>query len=153
MKLSNLALVVFCAVLPGHAAFADASCSKPDLENFIRESEKDFMKSFASKDTTVLKGILADDFAIVLDHYYLRKEGFIDYIESGTGKFDESFLNWTEVRIFGDSAVSQGDSGWMKGEKGTPEGGQFSWIDVWVCRDGDWQIAAAQFFTSVGDRP
>jgi hypothetical protein len=153
MKLSKLALVALCAALPGHAAFADASCARPDLEKFIRDSEEDFMKSFASKDTTVLKRILADDFAIVMNDYYLRKDSFIDYVEKGTGKFDESFLGMTEVRIFGDSAVSQGDSGWSRGEKGTPEGGQFSWIDVWVCRDGNWQIAAAQFFTSVGDHP
>ncbi|HEX4293023.1 MAG TPA: nuclear transport factor 2 family protein [Rhizomicrobium sp.] len=153
MKLSKLALVALCAVLPGHAAFADASCARPDLEKFIRNSEGDFAKSFASRDTAVLKRILADDFAIVLDHYYLRKDSFIDYIESGTGKFEESSLNFTEVRLFGDSAVSQGASGWMRDENGTPAGGQFSWIDAWVCRDGNWQIAAAQFFTSVGDRP
>lgn len=152
MKASGLALAILCAALPSHAASADEPCAKPDLEKFVRDSEEDFAKSFATKDTTVLKRILADDFAIVLDHYYLRKGSFIEYIESGTGKFEESNFGYTEVRIFGDSAVSQGNDGWTREENGAPAAGQFSWIDAWVCRNGDWQIAAAQFFTSVDVR-
>lgn len=53
----------------------------------------------------------------------------------------DSTLDNVEVRFFGDTAVAHGDETWVKKDGTT---GRYVWTDIWVRRNGEWQIVAAQ---------
>jgi hypothetical protein len=46
-----------------------------------------------------------------------------------------------EVKFYGETAIAYGDETWLKEDGST---GRWVWTDIWVRRDGNWQIVAAQ---------
>jgi hypothetical protein len=115
--------------------------TQQEVERYIVESEDAWAKSVATKDASVVKRILADDFIWVLDGRVVDKRTAVKWAEAGPGEFLSNDPDYVHVRFFGNTAVAQGSETWTK--KGG-ERGKFVWTDTWVKRADCWQIVNAQ---------
>ena len=110
-------------------------------EEYIIECSRDWAESVVTGDRTKRRVYFADDFVgtdTAGNRYdkaaITRETGPAQYIVSNT-------LNDVEVRFFGETAVVHGDETWVRKDGTT---GRYVWTDIWVRRDGEWQIVAAQ---------
>ena len=108
---------------------------------YIVECSRDWAETVVTGDRTKRKIYFADDFVGTsttggkYDKAAITREtGPAKYIISNT-------LNDVDVRFFGETAVVHGDETWVKKDGST---GRYVWTDIWVRRDGNWQIVAAQ---------
>ena len=115
-----------------------------DVERYIVESERQLAESVATGDTTALERILADDFVGVdpIGGFY-DKATMISHTRLGPKYFVSNHANEIKVRFYGDTAVAQGSQTWER-RSGEPLRGRFVWTDMWVRRNGNWQIVAAE---------
>ena len=62
--------------------------------------------------------------------------------ETGPSKvYVSNNINNIKVSFYGETAVAHGDEIWVKKDGST---GRWVWTDVWVRRNGSWQMIAAQ---------
>jgi len=135
----------FLAVL---ASSGCSSLSQDASEKYIRDGESQWAESVATNDASVLKRILADDFVWVYPSgtriLWTKAETIAD-AEAGPGDFVSDHLDEIHVRFFGDTAIAQGSESWVQIDKsGKVTKGRFVWTDVWLLRNGQWQIVQAQ---------
>lgn len=145
MKMSSFTVTVTAALaflVPAMALAASRDClSQKEAEQYIVASEAAWAASVATNDSSVVKRILADDVVWVMDGEVIDKRAAISGAEEGPGDFVSNRLLYAHVRIFGDMAVVQGSEAWE--QKGGNKG-RFVWTDTWLCRNGQWQIIAAE---------
>jgi ketosteroid isomerase-like protein len=112
---------------------------------YIEMSERQWAESVATNDSSVLERILADDFMWVYpDGKGMNKAQTIADARSGPGPFVSDHLDGISVRFFGKTAVAQGSESWVQRDAAGERRGRFVWTDVWVKRNGQWQIVAAE---------
>lgn len=145
MKTSSYAIYVATAlafIVPMTAVAASHGClSQKEAERYIVASEAAWAASVPTNDPSVVKRILADDVVWVLDGEVIDKRAAVSGAEQGPGDFVANRLLYAHVRIFDNMAVVQGSEAWEK-KAGTK--GRFIWTDTWLCRNGQWQIIAAE---------
>ena len=113
-----------------------------EAERYIVESERQWAESVANGDTTVIQGILADDFVGVDPNArQYDKSVMISDKRNAPKDFVSNHLNNVKVRFYGDTAIAQGDESW---QRHSGERGRFVWTDTWIRRNGRWQIVAAE---------
>jgi hypothetical protein len=132
--LSTLLALLGCATRP-----YDES-----VEKTILDGARAWAESLATGDTEVLERIIAHDFVGTAPrgNRYTKRQ-LIEATKGAAKVFASNTLGKVTVRVFGDTAVAQGEEDWVKHE-GEPISGRFVWTDVWVLRNGTWQIVAAQ---------
>ncbi|HWZ63471.1 MAG TPA: nuclear transport factor 2 family protein [Steroidobacteraceae bacterium] len=114
--------------------------SRAEAEKYIRDSSSAWAESVATNDASVVKRILADDFVWVREGEVLDKHRAVFGALQGPGDFVSNYLDYANVRFFGDTAVVQGSETWTRTGG---RSGQCVFVDTWVRRDGIWQIVAA----------
>lgn len=121
-----------CSAQGGH----DASALKT-----ICDLERAWGQAFVTSDASVARQMLAADFIGVSTKgkLYRKTDEIADISSPSHMKSD--VLNDVVVRFYGDTAIAQGSDSWVarNGRKG-----RFVWTDVWLKRDGRWQIVAAE---------
>lgn len=141
-RYAMFAATALAFIAPAVAIAASPDCrSHKEAERYIAASEAEWAASVPTNDSSVVKRILADDVVWVLDGDVVDKRAAIRGAEEGPGDFVANHLLYAHVRIFGDMAVVQGSEAW---EKKGGDKGRFVWTDTWLCRDGQWQIIAAE---------
>jgi ketosteroid isomerase-like protein len=111
-----------------------------ELQQFVT-LEEDWMKAVARKDVDALNRFMADEFTLTSAYStgnVITKEEFIKNIQS-VKQNELSFYNAT-LGIYGDVAILKArikDNYTMNGED---RSGDYLITDVWVKRDGRWQI-------------
>jgi hypothetical protein len=112
-----------------------------DAEKELIQLEKDFAEATLKHDREFYDRILADDWInIHEDGSVGTKQGDAAHkSEYDTATFDD-----IKVRVYGDSAVAVGrySVGWTEGGQRSAVSGRFT--DVWVRRNGRWQIVSSQ---------
>lgn len=110
-------------------------------EAYIIECSRDWAESVVTGDRSKRKIYFADDFVgtsttgVRYDKAAITKEtGPATFIISNT-------LDHVEVRFYGDTAIALGEETWVKKDGSS---GHYVWTDVWLYRNGEWQIVAAQ---------
>ena len=110
-------------------------------EGYIIECSRDWAETVVTGDRTKRKIYFADDFVGTsttgtrYDKAAIVKEtGPATYIISNT-------LDSVDVRFYGDTAVALGEETWVKKDGSS---GRYIWTDIWLYRNGQWQIVAAQ---------
>jgi hypothetical protein len=118
--------------------------STEGVERTILDGDQAWAESLVTGDTEVLERIIANDFVGTSPrgNRYTKGE-LIGSTKDAPKVFASNTLGKVTVRVFGDVAVAQGEENWVK-HKGEPIRGRFVWTDVWVLRNGKWQIVAAQ---------
>ena len=141
MKLLTLIIVVLTLCLNGvnAATLTDEEYAK--AEKYIIECATDWANTVVTGDKSRRKIYFAEDFTGTEpngDRY--GKKDRIN--ETGPSKiYVSNNINNIKVSFYGETAVAHGDEIWVKKDGST---GRWVWTDVWVRRNGSWQLIAAQ---------
>ena len=137
---------LFAIAAAGSVAATSAtaqSYSKRDAEKYIMDSERAWTASSVSGDRSVAERILAHDyFGILPDGSVVDRNGALAAY-SEPPRYQSNYIASLHVRFFGDTAIAQGAETWTL-RSGSPRSGQFIWTDVWVVRNGRWQIVNSE---------
>ena len=146
-KLLRLFGFMTCICLFANCTNAPTKAAKIDyekVEQYIKESEKQWAESVASGDSTVIERILADDFiGVDPEGNQYNKQQMVHDTRNAPKYFKSNHLNDIKIRFYGNTAVAQGDETWVR-YSGQQLTGRFVWTDTWVFRNDKWQIVAAE---------
>jgi len=117
-----------------------------DVEATIKKIEQELTDTIVKSDTSAFEKYLASDYlGIGPDGATQNKSEFLSDVKSGTLKLESSEMSDMKVQVSDpDMAVvvyRSNDKGTYKGKDIT---GEYRWLDVFVKRDGKWQIAIDQ---------
>ena|SRR5690349_5156672 len=118
-----------------------------DIEHMLCDLEGQWTASSVSGDPSIPKRLLAEDYyGVFPDGSVVNKSEALESF-SEPSPFLSNRLETCHVRVFGNVAVAQGSESWtLKPEtrRGKPTHGQYIWLDVWVNRNGKWQIVNSE---------
>jgi ketosteroid isomerase-like protein len=151
---TNMVLAIAAAIaiaqLPGYAAGTDRSSG----EQQIKKLEQDWVNAMVKRDGAFLQKIEADDYTLTgPDGKVLTKQEDIKNTTEGDTIFDDIKIEKLKVRLYGDTAVVNGEN-MVKahskdGDLEEDLSGPYSWTDVFVKENGQWK-AVATHVTAVG---
>ena len=137
-----------CAQAPEPAAektyAAAISATAEDAVAVITQLEKDWVAAIVKKDVPVLERVLAADFRGTspgADTYF--KTDAINDLTSGDYAVKAMDLDEIVVKVYGDTAVSFTSQAETSKYLGKDTSGHYHFTDVWVRRDGRWQVVAS----------
>ena len=117
-----------------------------DVEATVKKIEQEILDGILKSDTSAVEKYLTSDYlGIGPDGATQNKSEFLADIKSGALKLESSTMSDIKIQVADpDMAVvvyRTNDKGTYKGKDIT---GQYRWLDVFVKRDGKWQIAIDQ---------
>src|SRR5437867_8253163 len=141
-----LTLVVALALPTIMLAKEKETGASADVEATIKKIEQELTDSLLKSDTSAFEKYLASDYlGIGPEGVTQNKSELLPDIKSGTLKLESSMLSDMKVQVAeADMAVvvyRSTDKGTYKGKDVT---GEYRWLDIFVKRDGKWQIAIDQ---------
>ena len=133
---------------PATQAKEGAAVQRPsdaESEAYMRKAEEDWANLAVKANPGLMERILADDYVGVSSENEVRDKA--KYLkdaaaEKYSGKFTSSKLDYVNYRHFGDTVLAQGAES-VKRADGSPDL-KLIWTDVWMWRDGKWQVVASQ---------
>jgi ketosteroid isomerase-like protein len=145
MKLITVVALVTIAALVGPSKAEKAGGPSGKTEEEIQELHNKLIQAQLNSDIAALDRLLADD------HIFTNPLGVVQTkaqrlaeIQSGSRKLELFSVTDVQVRVYGDTAVVTGRA-MLKGQRqGQDISGQFRGIDVYVKKQGRWQVVAAQ---------
>jgi ketosteroid isomerase-like protein len=111
----------------------------------VEAAEMARFKAQTSGDLNALDGLLGDD--LVYTHSSAAVDSKASYVESmrsGALKYQTIEPRELKVRVFGTTAIITGAAHITAVSKGQPVDNQLRYTDVWVLRDGRWQMVSWQ---------
>jgi len=117
-----------------------------DVEATVKKIEQEMLDGILKSDTSPAEKYLTSDYlGIGPDGVTQNKSEFLSDIKSGALKLESSKYSDMKVQV-GDADMAvvvyrSDDKGTYRGKDVT---GQYRWLDVFVKRDGKWQIAIDQ---------
>jgi hypothetical protein len=118
--------------------------SDAESEAYMRKAEEDWAAVSVRKMPGLLERIIADDYVGVNSDNVVRdKTKMIALAAAGpSGKYGSSKLDYVHYRHFGDTVLAQGGESLQRNDGGPDL--SLIWTDVWMWRDGKWQVVASQ---------
>ena len=114
-----------------------------NVEQTIRQLEKERSQASLRGDITALERIIAEDFNAVGSSGAIRnKAQWLADHKSGVLKVESQTFDNVNVRVYGDAAVVTGLTTQKGQDRGKDISGQFRFTRVYVKRNGQWQIVA-----------
>lgn len=114
-------------------------------EEEVKAAEQAWFEGITKNDFAKLQKVLAGDL------YYLHSTGVVDtkasYIESmksGKQKYAAGKLNDLKVRVYGNTAVVNGDANFEFVTAGKPGKAHLKYTHVFVKNGGEWQLVSHQ---------
>ncbi len=147
MKYHHLILTLAVVLaLPTIALAKEKGTGATADEATLKKIEQELTDTIVKSDTSAFEKYLASDYlGIGPDGVTQNKSELLADIKSGTLKLESSTMSDMKVQVAGpDMAVvvyRSTDKGTYKGKDVT---GEYRWLDVFVKRDGKWQIAIDQ---------
>lgn len=113
------------------------------VEQTLAKMEQDWVDASLKKDTAFVDRLLADDYVgIGSDGSVWTKSMQIDVLRTGELKFDSVNIDGIKVRVFGDTAVVTYGQTEKSQYQGKDTSGRTTWTDIYVKRNGKWQLVA-----------
>jgi len=145
VKLITVMALVMIAALVGPSKAEKARGPSGKTEEEIQELHNKLIQAQLNSDIAALDLIMADD------HIFTNPLGVVQTkaqrlaeIQSGSRKLEVFSVTDVQVRVYGDTAVVTSRA-MLKGQRqGQDISGQFRGIDVYVKKQGRWQVVAAQ---------
>lgn len=130
--------------VPGNQAAAAQRPSDKEAEAYMWKAEEDWAAQAVRPVPGLMERILADDYTGVSSKGDVRTKAdqIKDQAEPLTGTYVSSKLDYVHYRHFGDTVIAQGQES-LKRADGKPDL-RLIWNDIWMFRDGKWQIVASQ---------
>ena len=129
---------------PAPAPALAAPSSPEAVEKEITELEQKWVAAIIAKDAPALDGLLAADFnGTSPTGVTFPKADAIEDLKSGTYVVESMALDELSVNVYGDTAVvftSQQEKSKYDGKENS---GHYHFTNVWVKRDGKWQVVAS----------
>ena len=116
-----------------------------DAEQAVRAAELARFKAQTTGDLQALDGLLAED--LVYTHSSAQvdsKATYVGSMKSGALKYQTIEPREMKVRVYGDTAVITAAAHITAISNGQPVDNQLRYTDVWVLRDGRWQMVSWQ---------
>lgn len=134
-----------CSSGDRHERTEDRQAQRPsdaDAEAYMRKAEADWAALPPKEQPALLGRILADDFVAVGTKGAVRNKAEQIEADLNAPPAPPAMLDYVRYRHFGDTVLAQG-------QETSPAGKDQSattlvWTDVWMFRNGKWQIVAAQ---------
>ena len=124
----------------GAAVMTDAD--RATIEEQLYEMEYEWVGANQSGDGSVLDRLFAEDFIYTIDDGTLYlKDAFIELAERDAGSVDSIRIQDMETRWYAGTAVVTGVGvDYWTDESGTDQRAAFQFTNVFVERDGNWQV-------------
>jgi ketosteroid isomerase-like protein len=106
--------------------------------------ENAWSEAVVKKDAAALDKIIADDWVGVYPFYTLTKAQELASLTSGEIKVESETTSGMKVRVFENAAVVTGSDDEKGTYKGKDASGHYLWTDVFIKRNGRWQVVASQ---------
>jgi ketosteroid isomerase-like protein len=120
------------------------AASTENVENTITQLENDWVAAIVKKDPATLDRLLAADFAGTSPtaHTFSKQEAIND-IKDGKYTVEKMDLDDVSVNVYGTTAVSFTSQEEKSTYAGADTSGHYHFTDVWVKKDGRWQVVAS----------
>ena len=146
MKYHLILTLALGLVLPTIALAKEKGANATADEATFKKIEQEILDGILKSDTSAAEKYLTSDYVGVgPDGATQNKTEFLSDVKSGTLKLESSQFSDMKVQVAdADMAVvmyRSNDKGTYKGKDIT---GEYRWLDVFVKRDGKWQIAIDQ---------
>jgi len=115
-------------------------------EQQLKQMEDDWQKATRTKDATLLKRIIAEDWVATNEMgKALNREQYISQTTSNTDVIQSNENFDMQVRVYGNTAVVTGGLTEKGTRSGTAYTDTYRWTDVFVKRGGQWQAVVSQW--------
>ena len=141
------------AAVAALAAGLEAAGQAGGAEAAVRQAEAARFKAMAANDVAGVERFLADD--LVYTHSTAQVESraeFLQSMKSGTVRYVSIEPRDQLVRVYGQTAVITGGVTITSTNRGEQRRSELRYTDVWVQRDGRWQMVSWQS-TRLPDAP
>ena len=131
-------------ILVSSAAFA-FSQAPGKLEQEIMQLEQERVDAVVKGDTAKLEQMFADE--LVYTHSNARvesKSDFLNSVKTGSIKYEAMKHSNVKVSMYGNTAVMRGESDIKVVNNGQPVAFRIRFLNVYVKKDGRWQMTAWQ---------
>jgi ketosteroid isomerase-like protein len=127
-------------------AVATSAVAQEDDAAKVRGLEMKWTDSYKQRKIDILASLLSDDFVITVeDGATYSKSGYITHTADTSVQVKLAELSDLKVHLHGNAAVVTG----AYHEKGTSNGQPYEYhdrlTDVWMKRDGNWQVIASHY--------
>jgi ketosteroid isomerase-like protein len=113
-----------------------------DDEKQVMQLEQNLVAAFRHNDVAALGHIMADDFVFTDPRgASITKERWLEELASGALAFEFVEIEGMRVRLAGEAALVTGLITLKARSQAGGYNGQFSVVDVYMKRDGRWQLA------------
>ena len=127
--------------------------SESRIENLLMEMERDAAAAIVRKDGAALDSLFADDYSgTSADGQPFTRSQFMAWIRSPSVQFESFDLSDLAIRAYGDTAVVTGLLTVEGRAAGRYVRGLERFTDVWIRREGRWQVVATQN-TRIAEEP
>jgi ketosteroid isomerase-like protein len=138
-------VVLSPALARGQQAAGARGPRPPGVEEQLIQLERAFAKADKAKDPAPLDSIIADDWFNTGSQGKLEtKKDFLLSVRSNTDVIQSEENFDVKVRVYGNTAVLTGGTREKGTRKGVGYDEVYRWTDVWVKRDGRWQLVVSQ---------
>ena len=151
MKRSSIVLIVATFVLaiwwfhaPATPMMAGPRDSNQSVESIITQLERNWATAIVTKDTRTLERLLAKEFngtSPAAETY--SREMAIEDLKSGRYDVSMMYLDEISVNVLGKTAVAFTSQNEISSYGGQDLSGHYHYTDVWVKRNGRWQVVAS----------
>ncbi len=142
---STLLLIVTLFSLGCGKVKQEPSRHNDETEKAIRQLENRRFHAMIEADTAALDTILADDLTYTHTNGWVdTKEQFIGWLETGELNYESITTHSVLVRVYAATAVVTGQAAVEIKVNGQAKNLQIRFIDVYVEREGHWQMVAWQ---------
>ena len=116
------------------------STASGEDEQALLQLERDWAEASVKKDAAVLDKILANEFQANYASFVGNKKQFLADLTSGSNKTESNINSEMKALVFGDRAIVHGLATVRSSKAGKDTSSQERYTDVFVKRDGRWQI-------------
>jgi ketosteroid isomerase-like protein len=148
MWIAVLLVAWSCSTAPQGSATKGAVVSPvtpaEDVVPTITQLERDWVAAIVKKDVPVLERLLADDFngTSPAAHTFTKRQAIAD-LTSGEYVVEAMDLDEISVNVYGNTAVSFTSQEEKSKYFDKDTSGHYHFTDVWIKKDGNWQVVAS----------
>jgi len=129
----------------GAAASPAKAADKSPVAQTLMQMERDWGAAEIKKDYAAVEKILASDWVgIDYDGQVVFRAQAIADLRSGSSTLQSEDISDMKVRVYGNTAIVTGKDAEKSTDRGKDSSGTYVWTDVFVLRDGRWQVVASQ---------